>query len=198
MFTKEDGEIAVKTARKAIESKVKDESMPDIDFPGKFTKEMGVFVTLNKYPSEDLRGCIGYPEATFKLKDALQKAAQSATKDPRFSPLREDELDEIIVEVTLLTPPQEIEFSDPEELPKKIECGRDGLIMSRGPWSGLLLPQVPVGQGWDEEEFLEHTCLKAGLNRKAWKEGGCEVKKFQGEIFREKEPHGEVVRKEIE
>jgi len=196
MFTQEEGENAVKIARQTIESHVSDKETPEFDFPEKFEKEMGVFVTINKYPSENLRGCIGYPEPIFKLKEALTRASVSATNDPRFSPLGEDELDDIIIEVTLMTPPAEIKCS-PEELPNKITVGRDGLIIKKGPFSGLLLPQVPVEYGWDEEEFLGHTCMKAGLDTSQWKKEGCEVLKFQGEIFKEKEPHGEIVRKEI-
>lgn len=197
MFTREEGEKAVKIARQVIESHVKGESVGEFDHPEKFKEEMGVFVTINTYPSDNLRGCIGYPEPIFKLKEALVKAAKSATNDPRFHRLGEDELDDIIIEVTLLTPPEEIEYEDPLELPEKIECGRDGLIISKGPWKGLLLPQVPVEYNWDEEEFLAHTCMKAGLNRGAWKEGSIDVEKFQGEIFAEESPRGNIVKKEI-
>ena len=196
MFDDEDGELAVRAARRYIEAKVKGESSPNIDFPDKFDKEMGVFVTLNRHPSDDLRGCIGYPEPIFPLKDALRKAAKNATEDPRFPSLREGELDSIVIEVTLLTPPSEVDYDDPDELPSKIKCGEDGLIISKGPWKGLLLPQVAVDQDWNEEEFLAHTCRKAGLNTNAWKDGTCGVKKFQGEIFSEKEPHGEIIKRE--
>lgn len=196
MFTQEEGEKAVKIARQTIEAHVKDEDTPAFEFPEKFEKEMGVFVTINNYPSENLRGCIGYPEPVFKLKDALTKAAVNATNDPRFSPLREEELEQVILEVTLLTPPKKIECS-PSDLQDNIEIGRDGLIMKKGPFSGLLLPQVPVEYGWDEEEFLAHTCMKAGLNTDDWKNEGIEVLKFQGEIFKEEEPRGDIVRKEI-
>lgn len=194
MFTENDGEFAVKTARKIIESKIRNESLPDIEYPEKFDRKMGVFVTLNKYPSENLRGCIGYPEPVLPLKEALKKSARSATEDPRFPVLREDELDSIIIEVTLLTPPEKVKFDSPGELPKKIECGKDGLIVSQGPWQGLLLPQVAVDNNWDEEEFLSYTCRKAGLSLDTWKEGKCTVKKFQGEIFKETEPRGKIVK----
>ncbi|MFO7991641.1 MAG: TIGR00296 family protein [Thermoplasmata archaeon] len=197
MFTREEGEKAVKIARRVIESHVRGESIGELEIPSKFNKEMGVFVTINTHPSDDLRGCIGYPEPIFKLKEALVKAAKSATNDPRFPKLGKDELDNIIIEVTLLTPPEEIVYEDPLQLPKKIECGRDGLVISKGPWKGLLLPQVPVEYGWDEEEFLAHTCMKAGLHRGAWKEGSLDVEKFQGEIFAEESPRGNIVKKEI-
>ncbi len=195
MVTEEEGKTAVKTARHAVESSVKKSKFKMSDLPESFEKEMGVFVTINKYPSGDLRGCIGYPEPYFKLKKALVQAAVSATEDPRFLPLAKEELDEITIEVTILTPPEKIDFEDPSELPKKISCGEDGLIISRGPYKGLLLPQVPVKHEWDEEEFLSHTCMKAGLNGRAWKEGGCTVERFRGEIYAETEPSGKIVRK---
>lgn len=197
MFTKEDGETAVSAARKVIEASVRNEPELDIEYPDKFDRKMGVFVTINKYPSEDLRGCIGYPEPIFKLKDALERAADNATRDPRFPNLKEDELDDIVVEVTLLTPPEEIEYEDPDELVDKVKCGEDGMIVSRGPYKGLLLPQVPVDQGWDEETFLSHTCRKAGLSMKEWKSGNCKIEKFRGEIYAEETARGEVVKREI-
>ncbi|MFP4001266.1 MAG: TIGR00296 family protein [Thermoplasmata archaeon] len=198
MFTKEDGENAVRTAREAIECAVKNEKIQVKDLPEKFDDKMGAFVTINKYPSEELRGCIGYPEPTFPLKDAIIKGAQSATRDPRFSPLREEELDSIVVEVSLLTPPEKLEYGEPSELPKKVICGKHGLIASKGARRGLLLPQVPVDQGWDEEQFLSHTCRKAGLRPSEWKDGDCEIEMFEGVIFKEEEPHGEIVRRDID
>jgi len=198
MFTQEDGECAVKLARKSIECSVKNENIPDMDLPKKFEKKMGAFVTINKYPSEELRGCIGYPEPTHPLKDAIIQGAQSATRDPRFSPLGEKELDSVIVEVSLLTPPENIEYEKPTELPEKVMCGKHGLIVSKGPRRGLLLPQVPVDQDWDEEEFLDHTCRKAGLLPDEWREGSCQIEKFEGVIFKEEEPYGDIVKRDID
>lgn len=198
MFTQEDGEYAVKLARKAIESAVKDETIPEIDLPEKFEEKMGAFVTINKHPSEELRGCIGYPEPTYKLKKAIIQGAQNATRDPRFSPLREGELESVIVEVSLLTPPEDVEYEEPDELPEKVVCGKHGLIASKGARRGLLLPQVPVDQGWDEEEFLDHTCRKAGLRPSEWREGNCQIEMFEGVIFKEEEPYGDVVERDID
>ncbi len=198
MFTQEDGEKAVKMARKAIESAVRKEPMPEMEIPEKFEKKMGAFVTINRYPSEDLRGCIGYPEPMFKLKKAIRDGAQNAAmRDPRFPPLTEDELDSIVIEVSLLTPPEKLECDSPDELPNKIKCGKHGLIASGGGRRGLLLPQVPVDQSWDEEQFLDHTCRKAGLRPSDWREGNCDFEIFEGVIFAEKEPHGEIVQRDI-
>ncbi len=198
MFTREDGEFAVKMAREAIECSVKNQDMESKDLPEKFEKKMGAFVTINKYPSGNLRGCIGYPEPTYPLKDAIIKGAQSATRDPRFSPLQEKELDSVIVEVSLLTPPEKLDFDKPRELPEKVVCGKHGLIASKGARRGLLLPQVSVDQGWDEEQFLDHTCRKAGLPSDIWRDGECDIEIFEGVIFKEKEPRGEIEKRDID
>ncbi len=196
MFSEKEGEAAVRAARQVVDSSTKNETLSLDVLPEKFDKEMGVFVTINRYPSGDLRGCIGYPEPIMPLKDALVRSSTSATRDPRFPPLSENELDSIVIEVTLLTPPEEVDCS-PSDIPDHIQCGMDGLIVSYRNHSGLLLPQVPVEQGWDVLEFLDNTCLKAGLPPGTWKEEGCNVKKFQGQIFKEKEPRGEIVKKEL-
>ena len=187
----EDGIEIVRCARKVIEDIFKNTGHPVLD---RFLENAGVFVTLSKYPKRELRGCIGYPEPIYPLNEALILSAKAAAlEDPRFQPLREDELDSIVVEVTILTPPEEIVFDDPEELPEKIEIGRDGLIAEFGHYRGLLLPQVPVEYRWDREEFLAETCMKAGLGRETWRTGKVKFYKFQGQIFAEKEPNGEVV-----
>lgn len=196
MFTEQEGESAVRVARKVVEAHVLGCDMENGELPPVFNSKMGVFVTIKKYPSYQLRGCIGYPEPVLPLKEALFRSAVSAANDPRFRPLSEDELERVVMEVTLLTPPQKIECG-PEELPGKITCGADGLIVSLGHRSGLLLPQVPVEQGWGVEEFLDHTCMKAGLAPGTWKKEGCTVKKFQGEIFIERKPGGDIVRKDL-
>lgn len=198
MFTQDDGEKAVEMARKAIESAVRNEEMPAFKYPEKFEKKMGAFVTINKHPSEKLRGCIGYPEPTFPLKKAIEQGAQNAAvQDPRFPPLEEDELDSVVIEVSLLTPPEKVEYEEPSELPDKITCGKHGLIASKSSKKGLLLPQVPIDEGWDEEQFLDHTCRKAGLRPTEWRKGECEIERFEGVIFAEKEPYGEVVKRDI-
>ncbi|HDM67063.1 MAG TPA: TIGR00296 family protein, partial [Thermoplasmatales archaeon] len=134
----EDGEKAVRFARSIIESYVKQEALPNEDLGGVFRDKQGVFVTIHTYPSHMLRGCIGIPEPIMPLQDALKEAAISATHDPRFPPLSEKELDNIIIEVTILTPPKLLKVSHPREYPSKIKVGRDGLIVRKGGYSGLL------------------------------------------------------------
>ena len=153
-------------------------------------------MTLND--RSGLRGCIGFPLPQKRLCDALVDAAiAAATEDPRFSEVKPSELDEITFEVTVLTPPIEIKVSDPLEYPTQIKIGRDGLIVKYSTFSGLLLPQVPVEYGWAEEEFLSHTCEKAGLPRDIWKDPKTEVLKFEGIIFKEETPNGKVTQQKL-
>lgn len=151
------------------------------------------FVTLEEKRgnSYTLRGCIGYVEAVAPLKEIVARAAISAAfSDPRFPPLVKSELDNIIIEVTVLTKPEEIQVKNRWELPRFIKIGEDGLLVEYGLLhSGLLLPQVPVEYGWDEETFLAEVCLKADLEPSCWLNEKVRIKKFKGIIFRELEPN---------
>ena len=192
-----DGVVLVKTARKAVTeflsngNKMKLES----DLEEKFSFNSGVFVTLNN--PDGLRGCIGFPMPEKKLSHGIIDAAISAaTEDPRFPSVKTNELNDIVFEVTVLTPPVEIDVSDPMEYLEKIKVGRDGLIIRHSFSSGLLLPQVPVEYDWNVEEFLQHTCEKAGLARDTWKNESIKIEKFEGIIFKEETPNGVIVREE--
>jgi uncharacterized protein (TIGR00296 family) len=199
MYTLEDGKFAVKAARKTIMALLTNKSKPKFKFPEIFNEKSGVFVTLNTYPDNQLRGCIGYPEPREKLRLALVDSAISAsTRDPRFNPVRKSELKHIVIEVSLLTPPKLIKVDNPKEYFKKIKIGRDGLIVEKGMNRGLLLPQVPIEWKWTVEEFLSHTCMKAGLSPDSWFEKDTKFYKFSAEIFSETEPGGKVVRKKLE
>ena len=194
----EDGKILVKTSRLIVSEYLKNRTKITLDkkFESNYSFNSGVFVTLNN--SLGLRGCIGYPLPNQKLFNALIEASiAAATEDPRFPPVKIDELDQITFEVTILTQPQEILVSDPMEYPLKIKVGRDGLIVKRGPNSGLLLPQVPVEYSWTEEEFLGHTCEKANLPWDCWKDKKTQIQKFEGIVFKEERPNGDVLREEI-
>lgn len=188
----DEGIIAVKAARSSIEAETVGLS-PEIEFPRSFERKSGVFVTINTYPQGNLRGCIGYPEPAFPLKDALVYSAQSACHDPRFMPLSEREAANCTVEVTILSQPEVMEC-EKNDLPKNIVIGRDGLIIQFGRRRGLLLPQVPVEWGWGPEEFLEQLCAKAGLPSDAWKLKDTTIWSFTGEIFKETSPRGEIVK----
>ena len=196
------GEFLVKLARKAIEEYLINGRViePPENTPPELWEKMGVFVTLNRYnvPKEmALRGCIGFPLPIYPLVVGTIKAAiHAAVEDPRFPPVRPEELDELTVEVSVLTPPEPVE-GPPEERPRKIKVGRDGLIIEKGIYSGLLLPQVPIEWGWDEEEFLAQTCWKAGLPPDCWLDPDTKVYRFTAEIFEEEWPRGPVRRKPL-
>ena len=143
-------------------------------------------------------GCVDvldFPCQKKKLSRAIVEGAiAAATEDPRFPPVTAKELNDITFEVTILTPPIEIDVSDPMEYLTKIKVGRDGLIVRHSFYSGLLLPQVPGEYGWSVEEFLQHTCHKAGLEKDFWKSGKAKIERFEGIVFKEETPNGEVVR----
>jgi len=192
-----DGVILVKTARNAVTEFLSNGNRMKLEseLEEKFSFNSGVFVTLNN--PNGLRGCIGFPMPEKKLARAIiEGAIAAATEDPRFPSVKTDELNDIVFEVTVLTPPVEIDVSDPMEYLEKIKVGRDGLIIRHSFSSGLLLPQVPVEYGWDVEEFLQHTCEKAGLARDTWKNENVKIEKFEGIIFKEETPNGAIVREE--
>lgn len=201
-LTIEDGKFLVKLARKSIEEYLK--SGIKIEYPKEINKKLleksGVFVTLKNLKNDfELRGCIGYPYPIKPLIEALiDSAIEAATNDPRFYPVSLEELkNEIVIEVSVLTPPKLIVVENPKDYPKHIKIGEDGLIVERGIYKGLLLPQVAVEWNWDEEDFLSNCCIKAGLQPDCWLLKGTKVYKFQAIIFEEKTPNGEVERKSI-
>ncbi len=201
-FSLEEGTYLVRLARKSIEVYMKQNALLEIrSLPyTKLERQSGAFVTLNTFPDGMLRGCIGYPEPILPLYQAVIRAAVAAAfEDPRFPPLSKDELDNITVEVSILTPPKRIDDKviARESLPRVIRIGEHGLIIRRGFYSGLLLPQVATEYSWNSIEFLSQTCLKAGLWKDCWLHDGTEVYIFSAEIFSEVEPKGEVVKKEI-
>ena len=192
-----DGVVLVKTARKAVTQFLSNGNRMKLesDLEEKFSFNSGVFVTLNN--PDGLRGCIGFPMPEKKLAHAIiEGAIAAATEDPRFPSVKTNELNDIVFEVTVLTPPVEIDVSDPMEYLEKIKVGRDGLIIRHSFSSGLLLPQVPVEYDWNVEEFLQHTCEKAGLARDTWKNESVKIEKFEGIIFKEETPNGVIVREE--
>ncbi len=195
----EKGSFLVKLSRTAVEEYLKSgvKIAPPENTPPELFENRGVFVTIKTFPGKELRGCIGYPEPVMPLVLAtIDAAISAATRDPRFYPVRPEELPNLVFEVTVLTPPEPID-APPEELPNRIKVGRDGLIVRCGFASGLLLPQVPVEWGWNETEFLSQTCMKAGLPPNCWLDPRCKFFKFQGQIFTELEPYGEVVEEKI-
>lgn len=138
----------------------------------------GAFVTLEK--DGELRGCIGSIQAAMPLVQAVSTSAiNAAFRDPRFAPVMRDELDAIHIEISVMSPIEPVHSLD------DIVVGRDGLIISTGGYSGLLLPQVATEYGWDRDTFLSHTCRKAGLPMDAWRSGECRIERFSAEVFGE-------------
>jgi AmmeMemoRadiSam system protein A len=147
------------------------------DFDETLCRPAGAFVTLTT--QGQLRGCIGSIHPIAPLFQAVsQSALNAAFRDPRFAPLRREELPLLHLEISVMGP---IEPTAPEE----VEVGLHGLIISRGRQAGLLLPQVPTEYGWDRETFLAHTCLKAGLPRDAWRSPDVRLERFAAEVFGE-------------
>lgn len=192
----EEGRRAVELARSALDSHVTSRRLGKPAEGGVFSELRGVFVTINRETGaeERLRGCIGFPYPVKPLGVAIQEASvAAASEDPRFPPVGKDELDSLVVEVSVLTRP-EVVVSSPRELPEKVRVGVDGLIVSRFGSSGLLLPQVATEYGMDSTEFLSQACMKAGLPPDSWLDKGTQVQTFQAEVFAETSPRGEVRR----
>lgn len=168
-------------AREAIRRRLEGLEPPPPPPPGgdpRFREQHGAFVSLHR--GEALRGCIGYITSDKPLfRTIIDAAVAAATADPRFPPVTPAELDGLDIEISVLTPPAEV--ADTSE----IEVGRDGLIVSKGYYRGLLLPQVATEYGWDCDTFLEHTCTKAGLKPSAWKDAETRIERFSAQVFSE-------------
>jgi AmmeMemoRadiSam system protein A len=164
-------------AKTVIENKVKGKPIPDFKIESPILKEnRGAFVTLQK--KGQLRGCIGYIEGHGPLHYTIKEMAEAAAfRDPRFSPVKEKELPELDIEISVLTPLQRVKDVN------EIHVGTHGIYIKKGWLSGLLLPQVATEYGWDRQTFLEHTCQKAGLPSTAWKEKDTEIYIFSADIF---------------
>ncbi|HYA57746.1 MAG TPA: TIGR00296 family protein [Thermoplasmata archaeon] len=201
MLSDEEGTLAVRLARRAVERAlhapptVGAGAPPEAPVPASFSERRGAFVTWRRFPTGDLRGCIGFPLPVLPFERAIIEASISAAEeDPRFPPVRATELPRLTVEVSALTVPELLRFSSPEEAVRSVTVGRDGLVVEGRGTSGLLLPQVAPEQGWDAEQLLEGTCEKAGLPPNAWKDPAIRVKRFRAEVFAEESPGGAVVR----
>ena len=175
----EEQRILLDIARNAIARKLQDEKgcMPARE-ERRLNRRNGCFVTLKK--GQELRGCIGNFQSKVPLfKEVAQMATAAAFNDPRFYPLEEQELDEIRIEISVLSPLRKIEDVD------EIEVGVHGLYLEKDFSRGVLLPQVAVEQHWDKKTFLSQTCMKAGLPADAWQNGDTDIYVFSAQIFSE-------------
>ncbi len=179
-FTLSEKKFLLKAARDNISSwlaKGKGISIPE-DTPQSCMQKRGAFVTLKS--RGDLRGCVGYVAAKMPLiQTVLENSYNAAFRDSRFIPVQMSEMKDIKIEISVLTLPVPVKSVD------EIVTGRDGLIMERGMFRGLLLPQVPVEQGWDRDTFLSMTCVKAGLPEDSWRDGATKIYRFQAVVFGE-------------
>ncbi len=176
-LTEADEQILLQLARQAVEEGAWDRRLSEIEAPGSSLREnCGAFVTLHK--ERRLRGCIGYVEALRPLYQTVRECALAAAlHDPRFEPVSPDELPALRLEISVLSPLQEI-------APDQVEIGSHGLMVSFGFRRGLLLPQVANEWKWDRLRFLEETCMKAGLPRDAWR-NGAKIQAFTARVFAE-------------
>ncbi|MFZ5515536.1 MAG: AmmeMemoRadiSam system protein B [Candidatus Zhuqueibacterota bacterium] len=178
-LTEAEKQYLLMLARQTIEKAVDRKKLPKLKHAFPVLKEKrGAFVTLTKKGM--LRGCIGYVSAVLPLDETIMEMAQAAAfRDPRFPSVTKNEVAQLEIEISVLTPIREI--TDIQE----IEIGKHGIIIERGSHSGLLLPQVATEYGWNRETFLDHTCQKAGLSSNAWQKEGTRIKIFSADIFHE-------------
>lgn len=178
-LTTEDKAALLHTARLSVESAVRGGEIgeePELTFHP--NDKLGVFVTL--YKKKMLRGCIGFLPGIVPLDRGLRDAAFNAARnDPRFPPVSPDELPEIELEISLLSPLRQVSNID------EIMIGRDGLYIEKDHRRGLLLPKVAVEHQWDVETFLKQTCLKAGLPQNAWRDTRTRIHIFTAEVVSE-------------
>ena len=189
------GEKIVKLARKAVEKYLNESVVINADNSNGLPQKAGVFVTLNYLSNnkEYLRGCVGFPVAEKTLyQSVIEAAIAAATQDPRFEPINKEDIENIIFEVSVLSPPEKIEVQNPKDYKNHIKIGRDGLILKCKYGSGLLLPQVPVELNWDIDEYLANICYKAGAPPDAWLMPESQLYKFGAVIYKEFEPNGNV------
>ncbi len=177
-FTAADRKALMALAKQAVSAAANGETFdPGAPVSAILKKKGAAFVTLKK--GGNLRGCIGHVIARVPLFQCVADVARSATiHDTRFSPVRPDELEDLSYEISVLTPPE-------PTTPDQVVVGRDGLIMSRGGRSGLLLPQVPVEWSWSREEFLASTCRKAGLPLDCWRDPETTIESFRAIVWGE-------------
>ena len=169
----------LRLARAAIEARLAGRPAPAPPDLPELSEPRGAFVSLHRRADGALRGCVGYAEALYPLAEAVTRAAVlAATADERFSRLTLEELPEVVLDISVLTPPRPI--AAPE-----VTVGVHGLLVQHGGRRGLLLPQVAVEQAWSREQFLDATCRKAGLEAGCWRVPEVGLLAFEAEVFRE-------------
>jgi AmmeMemoRadiSam system protein A len=175
MVSEDDQQLLLSIARQALEARVAGLGTPQVECAGVLGLRCGAFVTI--HAGDDLRGCLGRLSTDWPLgRTLVHLGAAVVDRDPRFPPVTPSELPLLHIEISLLTPERPVASIE------EIEIGRHGLIVERGYARGLLLPQVATEHRWDRTTFLEHTCIKAGLPRDAWK-AGARMHVFEAYVF---------------
>jgi len=179
-LTKEEKKFLLKMSRKVLEEYVRNHKIPEVKIDNeKLKKDAGAFVTLNK--NHNLRGCIGYIMPIKPLyKSVIENTVNACSRDPRFTPVTSDELKNIEIEISVLSPPVSVESY------KDIIIGQHGIILKKGFNQAVFLPQVAPEQGWDLATTLTHLSLKAGLGPNDW-QMGCQYEVFTAIVFKESE-----------
>ncbi|MFB6490398.1 MAG: TIGR00296 family protein [Thermoproteus sp. AZ2] len=201
-YTLEEGVFLVKLARRAVEEYLTSGRAiePPADTPKRLlTDNYGVFTTIEKLSGGrlELRGCIGYPEGYKNVAYAtIYSALAACCEDPRFPAMTADELNSVVFEVSILSP-LELLPPTPKDYLRLVEVGRHGVVVKRGFYSGLLLPQVPVEECWDAEEFLSNGCLKAWLHADCWLDERTKIYVFEAQLFKERSPRGEIYERDL-
>lgn len=175
-YSAEERSEMLRWAHEAVAAAVRGEALGTGAPTDHLGERRGAFTSLHIHGK--LRGCIGFIEPLFPLWQTVYETARAAaTQDPRFLPIQSDELSDLAVEISVMSPLHPIE-------PEQVEVGKHGLLVSRGNRRGLLLPQVATQAGWTAEEFLAQTCIKAGLPPDAWR-AGAKIEAFTAEVFGE-------------
>ena len=185
-LSEDEGNYLLVMARNTIKNRLNNMEEPQIDWknlPEKFQEQLGTFVTLTI--DGNLRGCIGHiiPRETV-IEGIRENSINAAFRDPRFPPLSREEFDKIEIEISILTAPEELSYTDADDLLNKLRPGVDGLIIKKGHYEATFLPQV-WDQLPDKEEFLSHLCMKAGLSYDSWRKEKLQVSTYQVQAFEE-------------
>ncbi|MEB3860863.1 MAG: TIGR00296 family protein [Desulfurococcales archaeon] len=194
------GSFLVRLARSSVEHFMEKGAppQPPDNLDEVLTRPGAAFVTIEKEGvrrgEKELRGCIGTISPVHPLAETVIRVAiDAAFRDPRFPPLTRSELDEVVFEVSVLSRLKPLGRT-PKERISGIKIGRDGLVVVRGPYQGLLLPQVPLDYGWNELDFLGYACIKAGLPANCWLDEDTLIYRFTVASWREEKPRGRVIR----
>jgi len=197
------GRFLVKLARSAVREYLSRGRIldPPSDTPPELLRDnYGVFTTIEVKRGDryQLRGCIGFPRGYQNVARAtIASAIAACCEDPRFPPMKLKELDSVVFEVSILSPLKTLSVARPKDYLNLVVIGRHGVVVERGPYSGLLLPQVPVEYCWDVQEYLMEACAKAFLPGDCWLEEGTTIMVYEAQVFREVDVEGEVVERNL-